>query len=523
MKNHPTTLKNRRQFLGDVNRGMIAASIGGALAGDLGFSTAFAEGGESDVGRISFGSYDPLIDLMEQTYPSKLQPILVNKLKNGETTFKELIGAAALMNARACGGRDYDGFHCMMALAPALEMAQEMPDGQQALPVLKVLYRNTSEVHQMLRKKKPDPLQPISPSEFPATASAELLQTANSQRNVDGVERMLGTLAQRSALEAFDGITRIAQQNKTNVHGVALAHRSWEMADIVGQEHAHTLLRQSARFYKDGRPDGELQKVLTSQLSQIESKKLGNRVPDDAWSAEMTRIVFESSRVDAANAVAEALKEGISPEAVGEAISLAANEIVLRQLNNRVHGDSRGVHASDAVNAWRNISRTTTERNRAASLIVAAFQVAGGGHKVVIGRSSDAPLSTDADPLKLFREVASATTPETLLAEAEEAIQANDQFRAAAAITRYGELGGENRPVFDLMLKYAVSEDGRLHAEKFYRTVVEEFATIRPAYRGRQLVALARITASAYGMARSDKKVGRAPGYAEARELLGLG
>jgi hypothetical protein len=66
--------------------------------------------------------------------------------------------------------------------------------------------------------------------------------------------------------------------------------------------------------------------------------------------------------------------------------------------------------------------------------------------------------------------------------------------------------------VFDLMLRYAVSEDGSLHAEKFYRTVSEEFATTRVAFRWRHVVALARVTASEFGRP--------ADGMAEARALL---
>jgi hypothetical protein len=65
------------------------------------------------------------------------------------------------------------------------------------------------------------------------------------------------------------------------------------------------------------------------------------------------------------------------------------------------------------------------------------------------------------------------------------------------------------------MLRYAVSEDGALHAEKYSRTVSEEFASTRPAYRWRQLVALARVTASEYGRP--------AAGIAEAKELLKIG
>ena len=84
--------------------------------------------------------------------------------------------------------------------------------------------------------------------------------------------------------------------------------------------------------------------------------------------------------------------------------------------------------------------------------------------------------------------------------------------RLAALASAWARRAIDPRPVFDLLLGYAVSEDGALHAEKFYRTVREEFAATRPAFRWRQVVALARVTASEYGQP--------APGYAEACALL---
>jgi hypothetical protein len=66
--------------------------------------------------------------------------------------------------------------------------------------------------------------------------------------------------------------------------------------------------------------------------------------------------------------------------------------------------------------------------------------------------------------------------------------------------------------VFDVLLRYAISEDGALHAEKFYQTCSEEFAATRPAFRWRQVVALARVTASEYGRP--------AAGMEEAKRLL---
>jgi len=55
--------------------------------------------------------------------------------------------------------------------------------------------------------------------------------------------------------------------------------------------------------------------------------------------------------------------------------------------------------------------------------------------------------------------------------------------RGNLAVLRLGELGFAPRPVFDLLLRYAVSEDGALHAEKYYRTVSEEFAATRAPFR----------------------------------------
>ena len=115
-------------------------------------------------------------------------------------------------------------------------------------------------------------------------------------------------------------------------------------------------------------------------------------------------------------------------------------------------------------------------------------------------------------PVRRQVDQLTTTDAEALLREADDAIRQNLQARAAAIVQRYGDLGHPPRGVFDLLLRFAVSEDGALHAEKFYRTVTEEFAAIRPAFRWRELVALARVTASEFGRP--------APGMAEARELL---
>ncbi len=206
------------------------------------------------------------------------------------------------------------------------------------------------------------------------------------------------------------------------------------------------------------------------------------------------------------------LAEGIAPQDIAEAISLAVNELLLRDTSDRTHGDSKGVHASDSANAWRNIARVSNHRNAVASLIVGAYHTAGQNGK----------LHAQPYPHAEHLEKVAGQDPAALLKQAEGAIRDNNQALACAAVHRYGELGHDPRGVFDLLLKYAISEDGRLHAEKYYRTVQEEFALMRPAFRWRQLTALARVTASQFGYNREDKHGYRAPGYEEACRLLGV-
>src|SRR5262249_26790026 len=143
-----------------------------------------------------------------------------------------------------------------------------------------------------------------------------------------------------------------------------------------------------------------------------------------------------------------------------------------------VHGDSIGVHACDSANAWRNLARVSNARNTFACLILGAYQVA-------LDRTARGGDFQHWDPLPVPYHVGlvKSTEPEALLREAEGAIRQNLQARAAAIVHQYGVLGHAPRPVFDLMLRFAISEDGSLHAEKYYRTVSEEFAAARPAFR----------------------------------------
>jgi hypothetical protein len=508
----------RREFLADVGRGMLVASLGTTASLELGIVRGFAD---EPTKRLTFGKLEPLVALMQETPPDRLMPLLAERLAAG-AELKSLVCAGALANARAFGGQDYTGFHTFMALAPALQIADELPTDRRPLPVMKVLYRNSSRIQDQAADHH-DVLAPIEAAVAPQSRADELRA---SIRAIDWnlAETQFARLSDDSVADAFNQL-QVAVQDEPDVHRVVLSWRAWVMLGLAGPEYAQTLLRQSVRYCLNTEqqmrdknyPHSGIRDLLPRLLDEhrLLAKPLGNRPADDQWVERLAREIFACTQEQAATAVAAALAEGIDPEAIGQALSLAANMLVLHDPGRRpeqtaqgkpagcVHGDSPGVHASDAANAWRNIARVANARNRVASYIVGAYHT-GGQMRYV---------SKDRFPYaEKLEELDDATNGVALLAETERAIQANDQALACALVDRYSQLELPAAAIFDLMRKYAVSEDGALHAEKYFRTVTEEYAATRPAFRARQLVALARVTASEYGYP--------APGYQQACELL---
>src|SRR5213080_2667872 len=170
------TSRTRREFLAEVGRGMVVATVGYELASELGLASSLGE--ET---ALSFGPLEPLVCLMQETPVNRLLPTVVERLRAG-TELGRLIEAAALANARTFGGEDYVGFHTMMALAPALHMARELPEAFQPLPVFKVLYRNTNRIQEKGGRKE-EVLHPVLPATLPkGCAPGELLRQAVRQK-----------------------------------------------------------------------------------------------------------------------------------------------------------------------------------------------------------------------------------------------------------------------------------------------------------------------------------------------------
>ena len=516
---------SRRDFHRKVGEGMLWAGLGSTLAMELGLSTAFAAE-QNGNRKLHFGDLEPLVGFMQDTPLDKLQSLVVEKLKKNKVTFEQLMQAAALANARSFGGEDYIGMHTLMAMQPAYRMARRLPSDRKALIILKILYRNTGQIHS---KGSKHTLHDVDPTKLISDKSgAEQLSEAVHNHDLEKAEEILAALAESSPEDAFNELMQVVAED-TEVHRIVFAHRSWEIIELAGKENAEAMLRQSLRYCVKGEKWAKKHSTPRTLLPKLlEEHKLLDNTPatrsvDDTWIEKFSQTIFTAKPEDAAAAVAESLADGISPKDLGEAISLATNQLVLRDVGRRgkqirpgkpegsVHGDSIGVHASDSAHAWRGIANVSNPRNAAACLILAGYQAAldrtrrGGDFLEWKPRPHEEQLAG----IK-----AKAKDKDALLKELDGAIREQDQASACALVHQFGAKGGKAPQVVDLLLRYATKEDGALHAEKYFITTTSDFASTRPSFRWRHLVGLARITASESGQT--------AKGYEEACDLLGV-
>jgi hypothetical protein len=506
-------LTTRRQLLAEVGRGTLAATIGTGLASELGLMPrAWAEERKA---RLPLGRLETLAGILEQTPVDVLQPLLVTKLKSG-ISLKDLVSAAALANARRFGGEDYVGFHTFMAMSPALKMASLMPAGQEALPVLKVIYRNSSRLQELGGQ---DALTPLDHAESSTADLPSLIQAKNESTADQALTQLVASDKHAALAQLIQAVCE-----NPEVHRTVLPYRAWDMAELVGADYAAMLLRQSVHYCLNAeryrRPEWEQHAKMLSRVMdehKLHDFKPGTTTADDVRVKELVSVFASGTPDEAAEATAKALKEGLDPRVIGEALSLAASRLVLCDPGRQpqwegpgkppgsVHGDSIGVHASDAVNAWRNMAHAGDGRHLAVCLVMGSW--------VMARDRGQATLLPQLPPQRLVDAVAGKDA-KALQGELVEAIRGNQQAHAAAVVAKMGLLQVPEKQVFRTLLRFAVSEDGALHAEKYFHTVWDDFQHTRPSLRWQHLTALARVTASEFGRP--------APGQVEARELLAM-
>lgn len=500
---------NRRVFLNQMGSGLLLTTLGLELSTELGLAATGPK--ETSPGKLEFGKHARLVDLLTETPLKDLQGKLVEEIDKG-TTLAQLTAAGALANAQAFGGEDYVGYHAFMALMPAFQISKEIEGRQAALPVMKVLYRNSARLHEAGRHKDPVLTQAPKLGEH-STPSVEQLLARVHDKDKTGAEAVQHQLWKQRPESAIEDLIPVVCQ-EVDVHRVVLAWRAWDLSRLAGQEHGLTLLRQSVRQCVEREGRGKI--AIRQELPQVlESTRLfeapmGRRSVEDEWIESLAKQLTQASRKDGAGLVAEALKAGVAPEAIGEALSLASTHLMLRQeastrsatgrRRGSVHGAGVGVHSSDTAAAWRAMARFGSVNQRQLALVAGGYHVAGQKDRVA------------SEWFDFWGKRFDSLEGQPLLSMLKHALNASDQENAAAAARCYVRRKHPLADILTVLRDASVRAEGALHAEKYYRTQVEAIEGDRPAFRELHMAALARVCAS--------QSYADSPGHGEAVERL---
>ena len=494
---------NRREFLGNVGVGMLASAGCWAVVNELDLlGIVYAK--ESD--RLDFGKLEPLVSLMQETPADALMPKLKSELDAG-AELPTLAAAAALANARTFGGQDYTGYHCFMAIVPALAMSTRLSGNGAALPLFKVLHRNARRI-QVEGGRRDEVLRRVEPAP-PLDVEARSRLLANGRKGeFASAEATFARVAARGPQAAYASLQPLVRDN-IDVHQVVLAYRSWDMMRLTGEENAHVLLRQVLRQCIDRdekrRRQGRQAPSIRNLLPElVDAHGLDRTIAPTKRLApaeleELAQLIFAADRDQAAAHVASMLAAGVSRDDIGEALSLAAVRLLLHdpgrssgsegKPKGSVHGASVGLHAADSANAWRGIADETDASNANACLVTAAWHAAGQSGRM--DRSQPHHASA--------RESAMRVPADDLLGAIGEALRGGDQRLSCALAERYGQLGRDPEALISTLIEPATVFDGALHHEKYFHTATVEFGRTRPAARWAHLIALTRVMASGYG------------------------
>lgn len=505
---------SRRAFLGNVGKGALVMGLSGAVAAEMGIIPDFLD---DDGPQLDFGALESMAATMQEMDPDALMGWTAKKLKAG-TSLKSLVAAATLANARTFGGQDYTGYHCAMALMPAWHMRRWMPQGQEALPAMKVFHRNTLRIQQSGGRRR-ERMRQIKARRVKGSLAKELLAAERGRDMSRAVTAMAGGVAAdpRHALTAMQPLVR----DNIDVHQVVLTWRAWDLLQLTGPDHAGTMLVQAVRQCVD-RESNRLAKKRAPQSIRktlpraMEEHKLigrgvwGHRKLTDGELHGLARSIMKSSADGGMNVAATALTEGVAPAVVGEALSIASVWLLLHdpgrargekgKPRGSVHGASVGIHASDSANAWRHLAEVVEPEGMAPTLLAGAWHTAGRGR------------NTERFHFENRREEAKKVDASQLLDAIDGCIRDRDQGLTAALAERYCRLGMDADALFRRLAVHQLEGEGALHHEKFFFTCVEEYGRARPAFKWTYLTALARVAASGYGF--------EAPGLKEARRVL---
>lgn len=471
------TNTGRREFLQAASALGLGAGLGGLdLLGAVTPSRAAEMVVGPDAARFR-PEIEPVVRWIEETPRDRVFEVALDQLKGG-LSYRDLMAGLFLAGVRNIKPRPVGfKFHAVMVINSAHLLGLTARETERLLPMFWALDNFKNSQAQDVREgdwtlARVDEARVPSPGKAPAAfvAAMEAWDSDAADVAVAGLCRSAG------AAEVMGAFWRYSLRDHRNIgHKAIFAMQCWRTLQTIGWAHAEPVLRSLAygildlQGDKNAAPVGPYNANLENARKVREGWQVGR--PDQGATKALLAALRQASAEDASAKAAAMLNDGVSPDALWDAVVLASGELMM--LNPGI----QALHAVTSTNALHYIyGASGDDTDRKLALLQAVGFVPLFRERV---KPPDGPTILGLEPLD----------PETKGDEAIAEVFADldkDRMRASRKVLGHLARGGSAEAIYAagrtaIFRKGRDSHDYKFGAAAWEEHVLASDPTWRPA------------------------------------------
>lgn len=500
------SLPNRRQFLTETVAG--GALFGGAMGFLSKLPAVSADEAKLPPALVRDGvGVDATVRLLEETPRDRLLEEVGARVRGG-LSYQELLAALMLAAVRNVQPRPSVGFkfHAVLVINSAHLASLASADSDRWLPIFWSLDRFKSA---QAETKQASGWQMGAVDEArvpPARKAREAFVSAMDRWDEEGADVAAAALARTAGRnECFELFARYGARDWRDIgHKAIYVANSFRTLECIGWQHAEPVLRSLAYALlrheagnpaDDDRPaDRPWRRNIDLAPKIAAGWEQGKNDPSAA--GDLLDAFRTASDAEAASAVADALKAGVSPKAAWDAVFAASGEQLMRR---------RGIltlHAVTTANALRYAYEASgDDTTRLMMLLQAASfmplfrdaaRVGNGAGEVRVDRFEPAEAdggNAKGDEKETGNAAAAGGAGDDAALEAVFADAGRDHLAAARKALAYLDGTGRADRLMHAARRLVFLKGDNAHDYKFSSAVLEDYAHLSPAWRNRFLAA----------------------------------
>jgi len=431
---------------------------------------------------------EPLVRLLEDTPRNRLLEEVATRVRSG-VTYRDWLAALLLAGVRNVQPRPSVGFkfHAVLAVNSVHLAATASPETERWLPLFWALdYFKDSQARDVQEGNWT--MRPVDEAAVPPADKARgAFVAAMDNWDEPAADAAVAALARTAAAkDIFELFYRYGARDFRSIgHKAIFVAGAERILQFIGWQHAEPVLRSLAYallMHEDGNPaqrDADADRPWRQHPALV--KQLRDDLRSDKLDAGETRdllaVLRRESHDAAAAEVVEVLNRGVAVQSVWDAIFCGAGELLLRQPG------IVSLHSVTTTNALHYAYQSSANPETRHLLLLQSAAFLPMFREAMRGRGQVGEAAVDAlepSDIKAAEADAAADVLATL---------SRDRQAAVRKTLAYFAAGGSAESFLNATRQQMVLKGDDAHDYKFGAAVLEDFAAVSPAWRGRFLAA----------------------------------